>query len=119
MIAKKFTKAHQMKQAIQQLIGGGQNKLNFPFILKLKQQFQRFRRKKRLNSRLLHYVEKLTPPTYLTKIDIHLADHCNLNCFGCSHFSQVAQPKLPTLQTYEKDIKTLSANTSLMCRFGL
>lgn len=46
MIAKKFTKAHQMKQAIQQLIGGGQNKLNFPFILKLKQQFQRFRRKK-------------------------------------------------------------------------
>nr|WP_281173581.1 radical SAM protein [Helicobacter rodentium] len=42
---------------------------------------------------------------------MHLADHCNLNCFGCSHFSQVAQPKFPTLQTYEKDIKASSAIT--------
>ncbi|WP_416861366.1 hypothetical protein [Helicobacter ganmani] len=54
-----------MKQAINR--GGGQNKLNFPFILKLKQQFQRFRLKKRLNSRLLHYVQKLTPPLILQK----------------------------------------------------
>ena len=91
--------------------GGGQNRLKFPFILKLKQKFQRFRRKKRLNSRLLHYVEKLTPPTYLTKIDIHLADSCNLNCFGCSHFSQIAQSKFPDIQAYERDIKALSAVT--------
>lgn len=53
-------KGISMKRAING--GGGQNKLNFPFILKLKQQFQRFRLKKRLNSRLLHYVQKLTPP---------------------------------------------------------
>lgn len=53
-------KGISMKRAINR--GGGQNKLNFPFILKLKQQFQRFRLKKRLNSRLLHYVQKLTPP---------------------------------------------------------
>ncbi len=91
--------------------GGGQNRLKFPFILKLKQKFQRFRRKKRLNSRLLHYVEKLTPPTYLTKIDIHLADSCNLNCFGCSHFSQIAQSKFLDIQAYERDIKALSAVT--------
>ncbi len=54
-------KGISMKRAIN-WGGGGQNKLNFPFILKLKQQFQRFRLKKRLNSRLLHYVQKLTPP---------------------------------------------------------
>lgn len=53
-------KGISMKRAINR--EGGQNKLNFPFILKLKQQFQRFRLKKRLNSRLLHYVQKLTPP---------------------------------------------------------
>ncbi len=54
-------KGISMKRAINRG-GGGTNKLNFPFILKLKQQFQRFRLKKRLNSRLLHYVQKLTPP---------------------------------------------------------
>ncbi|AWI34577.1 hypothetical protein [Helicobacter apodemus] len=59
----------------------------------------------------MHYVEKLTPPAYLTKIDIHLADSCNLNCFGCSHFSQIAQSKFPDIQAYERDIKALSAVT--------
>ncbi len=45
-------KGISMKRAINR--GGGQNKLNFPFILKLKQQFQRFRLKKRL---LRHYAQ--------------------------------------------------------------
>ena len=27
----------------------------------------------------------------LEKIDIHLTDHCNLNCKGCTHFSPLAE----------------------------
>ena len=30
-------------------------------------------------------------PHKLIRFTIHLADHCNLNCVGCNHFSPLAE----------------------------
>lgn len=40
--------------------------------------------------------------------EYHLADHCNLNCKGCDHFSPLAQPKLITFDSFKKDLDRMS-----------
>ena len=48
-------------------------------------------------------------PSELSQLEIHLADHCNLNCKGCAHFSNLVQEEVfPDLSTFEKDIQRLS-----------
>lgn len=42
------------------------------------------------------------------KIDVHIVEHCNLNCKGCSHFSSVAQPEFLNPKEYEKALLHLS-----------
>lgn len=41
----------------------------------------------------------------------NLADHCNLNCQMCDHFSPLAEKKFLSLETYTKDIKRLAELT--------
>lgn len=36
-------------------------------------------------------------------VDIQLADHCNLNCVGCSHFSSVAEEHFLNVDEYRKN----------------
>lgn len=44
-------------------------------------------------------------PTELFQIEYHLADHCNLNCKGCTHFSNlVPEPVFADYERFEKDI---------------
>lgn len=40
--------------------------------------------------------------------EYHLADHCNLNCKGCDHFSPLAKPKLADFSEFKKDINRMS-----------
>jgi sulfatase maturation enzyme AslB (radical SAM superfamily) len=40
-------------------------------------------------------------------LEVHLVDHCNLNCSGCGHYSQMASPTYTDLGRYETDIKRL------------
>jgi MoaA/NifB/PqqE/SkfB family radical SAM enzyme len=42
------------------------------------------------------------------KFEIHVADHCNLNCIGCNHFSPLAEEKFLDLNTYESDCKRIA-----------
>jgi MoaA/NifB/PqqE/SkfB family radical SAM enzyme len=44
-------------------------------------------------------------------VEIHLADHCNLNCKYCSHFSSIADKKFYDLHKFTKDIARLSKIT--------
>lgn len=37
----------------------------------------------------------------------HLAEHCNLNCAGCDHFSSIAEPELADIKEFERDIKRM------------
>ena len=40
--------------------------------------------------------------------EYHLADHCNLNCKGCDHFSPIAETKLTEFTQFKKDINRMS-----------
>lgn len=40
--------------------------------------------------------------------EYHLADHCNLNCKGCDHFSPLATQKITEYNTFKKDIIRMS-----------
>lgn len=50
-------------------------------------------------------IEKRTPQPNLKSIAVHLADHCNLNCCGCDHFSPLAEKCFTDVANFEKDIK--------------
>ncbi|GHV76217.1 hypothetical protein AGMMS49942_10380 [Spirochaetia bacterium] len=47
-------------------------------------------------------------PRKLLRLDVHLADHCNLNCRGCEHLSPLGEEKLLALDTFERDCARLS-----------
>lgn len=55
---------------------------------------------------------KLVPKSTL-QFEIHLAEHCNLNCKGCDNFSPLAEKTFPSFNSLEKDfyrIKELFSN---------
>jgi hypothetical protein len=39
--------------------------------------------------------------------EYHVCDHCNLNCHGCGHVSNICEVWEPTLQSYESDLKEM------------
>ncbi len=47
-------------------------------------------------------------PLFLDHIEIHLVEHCNLNCKYCSHFSSIAEKKFYDVNKYEKDMARLA-----------
>lgn len=76
---------------------------------------ENFNSLKRENNELKNSLRKLTPQVSLSFIDIHLVEHCNLNCFCCNHFSQLADEEYTDLVSFEKDMKQLA----LVCGGGL
>lgn len=66
---------------------------------------------KRENNELKNSLRKLTPQANLFIVETHLAEHCNLNCFCCTHFFQLADEEYTDLVAYEKDIKQLALVT--------
>jgi organic radical activating enzyme len=44
----------------------------------------------------------------LLRFDVHLADHCNLNCKGCDNFSPIAPKCFLDKETFKKDCARLS-----------
>jgi hypothetical protein len=47
----------------------------------------------------------------LLRFDVHLADHCNLNCNGCDNFSPIAPKHFLEREAFERDCKRLSELT--------
>ena len=64
------------------------------------------------NNRILDNInfqlDKITPKANINIIEIHLTEHCNLNCQCCSHFSNLAEPEFTNIEVFERDIKRLS-----------
>lgn len=65
-----------------------------------------------------NYAEHLTVEEHVTflsrqlktdvlNFEVNLADHCNLNCQSCNHFSPIAEKRYLDIEEYEKDIKRL------------
>lgn len=44
----------------------------------------------------------------LQKVDIHLVDHCNLKCKGCTHFAPLAEEFFIDINDFERDLGRLS-----------
>lgn len=42
------------------------------------------------------------------KLDIHVVEHCNLNCSGCTHYSPLAKREFADLHVVENSLKKLS-----------
>lgn len=40
--------------------------------------------------------------------EVHLTEHCNLNCKGCSHFSPLADEEFLEIETFEKDMARMA-----------
>lgn len=56
----------------------------------------------------------------LMQIEFHLADHCNLNCKGCSHFSNlVSKPTFPDKEQFTRDLHQLAGYFSQIHNFYL
>jgi MoaA/NifB/PqqE/SkfB family radical SAM enzyme len=53
----------------------------------------------------------------LLNFDIHLTDHCNLNCKGCEHFSPIAENKFLDINIFEKDCIRLNKLTGGIINF--
>jgi len=46
--------------------------------------------------------------TKVFPVEIHVVEHCNLNCSGCNHFSSLAKEEYLLPEQFEKDIKRLA-----------
>lgn len=51
---------------------------------------------------------RLEVKDYVEALELHVVDHCNLNCANCCHFAPFAPTKFIDLIKYERDMKKLS-----------
>ena len=61
----------------------------------------------------LHEVDKATLPY----VEMHVVDHCNLNCRGCSHFSPTFPKEFPNLNKRLEDVVLLKEKLSGIMMF--
>ena len=50
--------------------------------------------------------DKILP--VLPRLEVHVVDHCNLNCKGCTHYCNVANEKFIKIEDYVKDLEEIS-----------
>lgn len=61
----------------------------------------------------IKYIESVMDVNHLVpleelRFEVHITDHCNLNCKGCYHFSPLSEDVFLTIEEYETDIKQLA-----------
>ena len=57
---------------------------------------------------LLNFLEQYLNAKYLPYLEFHIADHCNLNCKACSHYSGlVKEPRFSNLEKLTRDFERL------------
>lgn len=61
------------------------------------------RRSDRLETCMIHCLSRAN-----LSFEIALAEHCNLNCAGCDHFSPLAKPEYADLESMTRDFARLS-----------
>ena len=48
--------------------------------------------------------------------EIHVAEHCNLNCCGCDHFSPLADPEFVNINEFKRDMVRMGEIFSHKCK---
>jgi len=51
---------------------------------------------------------KIKCPKEKLQFNVHIVEHCNLNCRGCYHFSSIAREEYLKIEEYTRDIQRLS-----------
>lgn len=62
----------------------------------------------RLLKRKNDVISKYDNIPYYWHVEIHLTEHCNLNCKYCSHLSPIAEESFYDVKQYEKDMEALA-----------
>jgi uncharacterized radical SAM superfamily Fe-S cluster-containing enzyme len=57
-------------------------------------------------------LKKLVKITALESVDIYIAEHCNLGCYSCNHFSPIAEPEFANLESVDRDLARLAELSS-------
>ncbi len=52
------------------------------------------------------HIQRRKPVLY--HFEIHITDHCNLNCKGCAHFSNLCPPTFADLAEFESDMRAMA-----------
>lgn len=55
----------------------------------------------------------ITKKPFLMHVEYHVVDHCNLNCKGCSHFSNVSPESFRKVEDFEREIACLASKVDL------
>ena len=61
----------------------------------------------RRSDRLEEIDNRHTPRSDIS-FEVALAEHCNLRCAGCDHFSPIAEPEFADIKEFERDFSRLS-----------
>ena len=56
----------------------------------------------------VRWVLELPRRPELRYVELHLTDHCNLNCRGCTHYCPVASPWYADLAQHRRDMGRLA-----------
>ena len=49
-------------------------------------------------------IHRIMPQPRINAFEVHLVEHCNLNCKGCGHFSNIAEPEFLDIDSFTKDM---------------
>lgn len=52
-------------------------------------------------------IKKILPVNSIKLIELHIVDHCNLNCMGCHHFAPLAPESYLSLSEFKSDLTRL------------
>ncbi|MDR2409157.1 MAG: radical SAM protein [Bacteroidales bacterium] len=52
-------------------------------------------------------IKKQSKPRNKLQFEVHLTEHCNLNCKGCCHFSPIAETEFLNCTVFEQDCRRL------------
>lgn len=64
-----------------------------------------FRKSYILSEKLVDSIEKkVTPRKKFFNFEVNVADHCNMNCQCCDHYSPIAPKHFLNLESYQKDL---------------
>lgn len=59
------------------------------------------------------FAKYITKTPFLMRIEYHVVDHCNLNCKGCAHFSNISPHSFRDVNDFEKEISCLASKIKL------
>lgn len=66
----------------------------------------------KIKNRNIDRQKRTIPMDYIRYFEIHLTDHCNLNCYSCNHFSPLAEKSFLDLKEFISDFKKMSELTA-------